>query len=85
MKKSRTREEINIRIIASFVILIGAILLGRWPESEGNITPTKIQTVGAAIADCDRRSVNSAIGRLGCNRAKGVGGSGSINIVRVRK
>lgn len=84
MKMKQSESRINIRIIASFVILAGAAVLGNWPESSEDMRPSMVRTVGAAISDCDSRSVDTGMGRLGCAKIKGVRSSGSIRILSVR-
>ncbi len=85
MKMRKSKSRVDIRVIASFVILAGAVLLGNWPENEGEMRPMMLQTVGAAIRDCNSRSVETTMGRLGCAKIKGVRSSGSIRILSVRK
>lgn len=83
MRESKNR--IDIRVIASLVILGGAMLLGNWPESQEEMRPSMVRTVGAAIRDCNSRSVDTGMGRLGCAKVKGVRSSGSISILSVGK
>lgn len=85
MRIKQSKSRIDIRVIASFVILAGAALLGNWPETEEQMRPTKVQTVGAAIRDCNSRSVDTGMGRLGCAKVKGVRSNGSVRILSVRK
>ena len=80
-----TKGKMDIRVIAGSVILIGAVLLGNWPEAIEDMSPTMVRTVGAAVNDCNSRSVNTSIGRLGCTQIKGVRGNGSIRIISVGK
>ena len=83
MKMCKSKNRCDTRIIASFVILAGAVVLGNWPETEEDMRPSMIQTVGAAISDCNSRSVETQLGRLGCAKVKGVRTSGSIRILSV--
>lgn len=85
MKMKQSKSRVDIRVIASFVILAGAVLLGNWPETKEQMRPTMLQTVGAAISDCNSRSVDTGMGRLGCAKVKGVRSSGSIRILSVVK
>ena len=64
---------------------MGAVLLGNWPEAVEDMSPTMVRTVGAAISDCNSRSVNTSIGRLGCAKIKGIRSNGSIRIMSVGK
>ena len=80
-----TKGKMDVRVIAGGVILMGAVLLGNWPEAVEDMSPTMVRTVGAAISDCNSRSVNTSIGRLGCAKVKGVRGNGSIRIMSVIK
>ncbi len=83
MRESKNR--VDIRVIASLVILGGAVLLGNWPKDGGALSIRSVQTIGAAIKDCDSRSVDTGMGRLGCANIKGVRTSGSIRILSVGK
>ena len=85
MKMHKSKSRVDIRVIASLVILAGAVLLGNWPETEEEMHPIMLQTVGAAIRDCNSRSVETTMGRLGCAKVKGVRSSGSIRILSVGK
>ena len=80
-----TKGRMDVRVIAGGVILMGAVLLGNWPEAVENMSPTMVRTVGAAVSDCNSRSVNTTSGRLGCAKVRGVRGNGSIKIVSVGK
>lgn len=80
-----TKGRMDVRVIAGGVILMGAVLLGNWPEAVENMSPTMVRTVGAAVSDCNSRSVNTTSGRLGCTKVRGVRGNGSIKIVSVGK
>ena len=85
MKRERTKNETDVRIIASFVILVGAVVIGNWPKSQEEQSPIKIQTVGAAISDCNSRSIQTSSRRLGCVNIKGVRSNGSVRILSVGK
>ena len=79
------KGKMDVRIIAGGIILMGAVLLGNWPEAIEDMSPTMVRTVGAAVSDCNSRSVSTSIGRLGCTQIKGVRGNGSIIIISVGK
>lgn len=85
MKMKQSKSRIDVRVIASFVILAGAVLLGNWPETAEQMRPTMLRTVGAAISDCNSRSIDTGMGRIGCAKVKGVRSNGSVRILSVRK
>ncbi len=74
----------NFRITAGLVLMTGAVVLGNLPEPEAPSGPTRIQTLNDRISACNRKGVETVIGRLGCTPQKSLrGNSGSVRILRV--
>lgn len=80
-----TKGKMDVRIIAGGVILMGAVLLGNWPEAIEDMSPTMVRTVGAAVNDCNSRSVNTSIGRLGCAKSKAFAATAASELYRLAK
>ena len=82
MKTRQSSGIFNVRIVASIVILAGAVMFGN-NITEVNSGPSMLRTVGADINACTRGSISTGSGRLGCGNIAGARTSGSATIVSV--
>lgn len=83
MAKVIHKRSVDARVAIGLSIFAFAAFIGYMPDNAENDVPSRVLTAGAKQAECDRNSIKTQYGRLGCSLNDNRTGGNGVRILRL--